>query len=276
MPLTEAEARDELAFRIAGISTSAGVAPILRRRRVGDAYGAGDASIGTVADVGRLVTVRFQLQGAVDADFIALDIPAVAGIYRIEGFRIEGVEVVDLARRAIAVHERLLEAVDASLLRFGADAGRPSLEIDVRGFEAARRDGDAGVVEVAILREDGAFELRTTLQHSVETFERLIRRQAGDHGETALAHGEELRRQGSRLADHGGRLQSLVEVQAGHTAAQADQSVALRDLRHELAQLADYVHSADDARQAQVRHLQWSFENVFWRRWLRRLRTDRT
>lgn len=299
MALTDTQARAELAFRIAGVSTIAGATPILRRRRVGAAYKADCAHEGAISDVGHAVTVRFQLPGDLDADFIELEIPAVAGVYRIECVRVEGVEVADLARRVIAVHDCLFETFDASPLRFGADARRPCLEIDVRGIDG----GDAGVVEVVIVREDSAFELRRLVLHNAQEFTQQLRRQTGELGETAFAHGEELRWQASRLDGHGERLQSLLDAQG----AQAD---ALRELRQALAHVDDHVRSASDglqaqgeavlaqlsrqasaldaareqelhsqrqieALQAQVRQLQWSFENVFWRRWLRRLRTGR-
>lgn len=296
MDLTDTQARAELAFRIAGVSTIAGATPLLRRRRVGAAYGADCAHEGAVSDVGRAVTVRFQLPGKLDADFIELEIPAVAGIYRIECVRVDGVEVADLARRVIAAHDCLFEGSDASPLRFGADARRPCLEIDVRGIDG----GDAGLVEVVIVREDSTFELRRLVLHNADEFTQQLRRWTSEFSETAFAHSEELRRQGSRLEEHDERLRLLLDGQV----AQAD---SLRELRHALAHVDDHARSASnglqaqgeavlaqlsrlasaldaareqeahfqrqiEALQAQVRQLQWSFENVFWRRWLRRLR----
>lgn len=300
MVLTGTQAHAELALRIAGVSMGAAAVPVLRRRRAGEGYGADGACAGTVIAIDSAVTVRFQPRDRMNVDFIELDVPAVAGIYRIKGFRVDGIEVSDLARRVIAVHDRLLEPADTSLLRFGADAARPRLEVDVRGLNAADGDGDAGVIEVAIAREYGTLELRTVVQQNAESLAQLIRRQSSEHSETALALAEELRRQGARLADHGERLRSLAE-------GQSEQGAALGELRQQMLHIAGQVQATDQARQAQdeavvarllsaldaareqhvlamqqaetlqaqIRHLQWSFENVFWRRWLRRLRIGR-
>jgi hypothetical protein len=282
-------ARSQLAFFASGVVAEGDAAPVMGYRRVGEAYAVDRKCGGELLDAGGNATVRFVLPGAAEADFLQFDVPAVPGVYRIERLVVRGVVVADLARRVIAVAERLLEGAAPGLVRYAADAQRPMLEIDIRGLGASVDDH----VDVMIAKEDGAVELRAALALRADDLAGQLRKQTRELGDLAFSHGQELRRQSLRMRDQDRQqsamleelrsLESLQNQLSGSVQAQFDAHsqalqlahekldrlmACMQDARGERKQLATHLQQV----QAEVGRVTWSLENVFWRRWLRRLR----
>ena len=288
MSQSDAPENSQLAFFVSGVVATGAGAPALRHRRIGDAFTAERVVLGKVLEVGENVLIRFALDGASNADFVQLDIPAVPGTYRIERLSLCGTLVEDLARRIISVRDRLLDGSQQHQVRYADDTRRPMIEVDMRGLAAV--PATRADLDVAIVREDASEELRSAIMSNAEAQSDLARKQARELGELAYAHGQELRRQSSRLDEHGARLSAIAGTLAAQGAAIGalgeDGRHAAEHARAQLAALSDAVSAMRAAQQQSETHLlrlqqgldhvNWSIENVFWRRWLRRLRGARS
>lgn len=276
----------QLAFLVSGILAGTG-APALGHRRVGEGYAAARTVYGSVLDVGESVTVRFALGGAIAIDFVRLDIPAIPGTYRIERIALRGIEIGDLARRVIAVRDRLLDGAALHQIRYASDGLRPTVEIDLRGLAsgpAMRPEDD--VIDVLVAREDAAVELRTAIASNAQAHADLVRKHARELGELAFAQGREARRQTSRLGEQAAQLSAVTEALARQDARLdrvAEHSAAsFQDVQARLAAVSETLSHLQIAQQQTEGRLQQlheaadrlsrAIENVFWRRWMRRLR----
>ena len=176
------------------------------------------------------------------------------------------------------------------MVRYAADAQRPTIEVDMRGLAVGRAAQALDEhVDVVISREDAAVELRTVLALRADDLSGQVRKQTRELGDLAFSHGQELRRQSLRLGGQEKQLLSILEGLAG-------QVRSLETLREQVGELPGHVQAQFDAQsqgmylahekldrlmacmqqaQAEISQVKWSLENVFWRRWLRRLRGAR-
>lgn len=295
----------QLAFAVSGVVAVGNAAPVLRFRRTNDAFSTDRAQHGQLHEIGENVTVRFPLRSSAGIDFIELEIPAIPGCYRVERLVLQGETVPDLARRVINVRDRLLDGAAQHEIRYLSHACRPCIEIDVRDLLALSASGNEALfVDVVIRREDAVAEIGNALAVRMENLSGQLHRQSRELGEIAFGHGQELRRQSvrqdvqerhstmivesiqeasSKLDTLREQIQAQLHVQSqGVTAAQERVQEQLRqmagqaqthnaNLSRDLAMTQQCLHEVQD----QLTRLRLALENVFWRRWLRRLRRSR-
>lgn len=297
-----------LAFAVAGVVPEGDAAPRLGWRRAGEGYDAARRVAGVVVAIDDGVTLRFALPS--DAvDFILLEPAAIPGDYGVADLVYAGTPVDDLARRVMAAHERVGEAAGAGAIAFSTGHGRPALEIDVRGLEAVgggqhvelllRRRADGAAAADALERVLQAIGRGHDADHAAgarlaRTLQALSTRMDG------LAAAIDTRADGSGQSGLADAIQALVAAGAARDeriAGLERQLVALAGVLERteasLAALAPMVENASaiaatareqsardgDALRAelaslhgQVRHVADSIDNLFWRRWARRLR----
>ena len=295
-----------LAFVLAGVVPDGEEGPRLRHRVAGQGYGPGGAAPADVRLAGGGVRLQFaRPEGPID--FIQLEPAAVPGRYRLLRLAIGDAPVDDLGQRLMLAVERLDSPVEGGALSFSSDLDRPAVEFDLRDLDwpddavlelVLRRDGDAGPsagrVELcerlaAELGPAGAASARMgrELADAADRLAALVELTAG-LAERQAAHAE-----GQARLDAG--LQALVEGQVRLDQAQQALAGELRALDARLLaqdealaglaalaraagsrEAADAAHAATlqavNALQADVAQVRNALENVFWRRWLRRLR----
>ena len=305
VPADAGRASAALAFAVAGVVPDGDASPRLRHRRAGGGYDQAGVVPGRVVAVGDGVELCFQLPPG-GVDFILVEPAAVPGRYRIPRLAYAGVVVADLASRVIAADGGVDVDVHANpaAVQFGDGRGRPVLEIDVRGLGG---DEDGGRrVDLLLLRDadgvsaaDAFSQLLGRMSADREVDRAGMARLARELGSASgglralsdavsglpamAAAQERLIERVDGLAAGIGNCASdqhslAALVASGETAAaeraassaaaaaaaQAGRDAMARDIEHVRHTLADL--------QSQVARVTNSVENVFWRRWLRRLR----
>lgn len=289
--------RAQLIFAISGIVTAGNAAPVMKYRRTGDAFSPDHFQYGQVVEVGGSVTVRFVLPGRAHVDFLQFEIPAIPGLYRIEAVQLQNVLVADLSRRVMVVEGRLLSGASQTQVRYASDRGRPCLEIDVRDIASMQLPKLDLFVDVVIRKEDAVAETAAALDKRLDVLSAQLGQSSRETSQTAFGHGQELRRQSDRLRQQSREMSEEFRSQSDRQKAQAaglaetTQMVELltkkqQSLHEQFRRLSEQLlalnlnHSKGIATTQgylqetldQVKQLKFAMENVFWRRWLRRLR----
>ncbi|MBB1472877.1 hypothetical protein H5368_07515 [Luteimonas sp. MC1782] len=297
-----------LAFAVSGVVSEGDAGPRLGYRCAGEGYDPARRVAGVVVGIDDGVSLRFALPAA-SVDFILLEPAAISGHYSVTHMVYAGTPVDDLARRVMAAHERLGDAAGPGAIAFSNDRGRPSLELDVRGLGAVgggqhlelvlRREADGVAAADAFARVLAAIGRGQDADHAAgarlaRTLQALSARMDG------LAAAIDTRADGPGQSGLADAIQALVAAGAARDeriAGLERQLVALAGVlgrtETSLAALAPMVENASaiaatareqsardgDALRAelaslhgQVRHVADSIDNLFWRRWARRLR----
>lgn len=300
-----------LAFAIGGVAAVDGAAPRLRYRGHGEGYSDARSCQGRVLGIARGVRLGFTLPAGLLVEFVELRFAAVPGLYRVERLLVDGVDLGELPPRAMRAGGYAVPARGAGLSVAG-DMRAPVVEFDLRATTGDRvvaaPDANAAetglAIEVVVLREDAATVGLDQLRREVDVACRELR-------QTLLSHGDEvftLAREQRLGRDSRGERELILDERAAELAAQLEAHRAgiadLRGLTDEVRErLVDVGHGqADAAEGSAARHalamdalgalgaavagqqraleavreelsrLSSSIENVFWRRWLRRLR----
>jgi hypothetical protein len=280
MPGTSADvSRNEfmapLALAVAGVVLGGDAAPRAYVRRTGEGNAQARCCDGEVAVAGNGVRVRFALPG--DGEhFVLLAMPVLPGTYAIDGAEIDGAPMDDLARRVVSVNDRMEPASASHQVRFSNGRQPPTIELDLRDLSWStdvghilevqlRRESSSDTARQLVGRIDSMSEASAAMQHRVggillgqsQRLDRLLEstielesRLSGriDGLDTALEQ-----RLGLIAAD----LRRFVETEAATAARQLDALSAL-------ATRLDDLHARNE-------RLLNAVENVFWRRWFRRL-----
>lgn len=291
------DASAALALAIAGVLPEGDAAPRLSYRSVGDGYDDARVVAGRVIAVGDGVQLGFDLPAA-PMDYILLEPAAVPGSYRIPHMTWAGETVTDLRRR-VMVGGGAGDHAGPEGVRIENGHGRPAVEFDVRGLaggEGGRR------IELLLQRgPDGAAAADAVAQLA----DRLSRQHALGHAGIARL-GRELASASDRIGDVIDTVSGLPAVAAGQLQLGArldarldalEAAVEGRAAERSLAGLVAFIERtaaervaaeaaaaeasardlegirrALDELREQVDRVTNSVENVFWRRWLRRLR----
>jgi len=307
-PAPEDDRVARLALAAGGVAMVAGAVPQLWHRAVGEGYADERRVPGTLLAVDCGVRLRFSLPAATAIAFVRLRLPAIAGCYRVESLALAGVAVDALARRAMHAGGQRLPCARADAVRIASAEQAPTLEIDLRGLPGL----DAASVpelEVRIVREDvptaGHAQATAAIAGLSTDVLALLHAQGDDAFSSARrqrqsdrmlrtatdAHAREVTaalaalgtRFGAELASradrHGAALAAIDEGLASRFADLRPGLDGLRDaLRAQAEAMANLVEDTRalraevDAIGPQVAALRNSVDNVFWRRWLRRLR----
>jgi len=282
----------QAALAIAGVVSDGDAAPALLFRRAGENYSEGRRCAGTLVSIGDGVTLRFALPIPDCIDFALLLLPALPGVYAIHRLEVGGEVVADLARRVICAHERLEPAAAPQEVRYASERGRPTIEVDLRGLGALSASGSTEVL-VAIRRE-ASFAALDRLGDRVAGVSARVHDLASEVGGILLGQGEHLYQLGAagtqqaarieaRITEAQAELIGSVEYNAGRIQTAIADGKASHDRRFEaidaaiadsnalLAELAQRLERL----QAQTDRMVHAVENVFWRRWLQRLRGSR-
>lgn len=290
-----------LAFAVGGVLAEGAAAPRLRWRLAGEGYDDTRVATGEVLGICQGVQLRFPLpEGRVD--FLLLEPAALPGRYHLTGIAFRGEVVAE-------PHGRVISAVDEATAGTGAcgvvvagQLDRPAVELDVRGLAPDRA---GGALELEVRREagTGAVPAMATLLDDVRAGQAAI----GRLGREVAALSDRVAAQSgmsSALADlqarndaATGRLAAVLAAQDQALAALAGglatQDRALAEIAERLSAVvaaadiaaleraagtrqAEASHAASmqaiEGLRAQLDRVSHAVENVFWRRWLRRLR----
>lgn len=281
------ENRSGLTLATAGIVMEGALQPRLRCRRTGQAFAAGFSVNGVVEEIDAQLRVRFILPGDAAVDFVRIEIPAVPGRYRIEAMRVGNASVGDLARRVIDVRDRRLPIEAPDQVRYAAESGRPSVEVDVRGLQKA--SSAPAQIEIVVHREDAFMALAEEAAAHARELSAQIAAQSRELTSLAFRHNQELHRQAEESGRQGGELRQQGESLQTALKSLRDQSEALAALQQDVsgwhgrldarfdaqntAQAADNAAVKESIAQLQERMEQVAsmIQNTFWRRVRRKL-----
>lgn len=280
-----------LAFLLAGVLPG-GAAPRLFYRSAGEGYADTRCATGRVMSAGPEagVGISFELPDA-RFDFVLLEPAALPGRYRVLRMAFAGEALTDLAGRTMTAVEQLEPDAGTAGLVFADEDDRPALELDFRGLV---RRGLDDRLELVFRRESQVPELvprpaagfPTGSTESAAAVARLAREVANLSDRLAeLASLQEAT--GSRHEAVTATLSSTIAGQERALAELAEQSRTTRGCIESSAAAAssslakaesataasrDATMQAIAGLHARVDALANAVENVFWRRWLRRLR----
>lgn len=289
------DASSALSFAVAGVLSQGDATPRLSYRGVGEGYDAARMVPGCVVAVGDGVELAFRLPAG-SVDFILLEPAAVPGNYRIPRMTWAGETLTDLRLRVMKADTHAEDRAGSGGVRMVSGHNRPAVELDVRDLACGESGVDVGLL---LQRDnDGAVAADALAQVA----DRLAREHALGHAGIARL-GRESASASDRIdnvndavsgvasAIAAGQLELAARMDALEAAVErcaAEQTLAgliafaerseaerfaaraaaaeaaardLESIRHALAGL-----------QEQVDRVIHSVENVFWRRWLRRLR----
>lgn len=281
------ENRSGLTLATAGIVMEGALQPRLRCRRTGQAFAAGFSVNGTVEEIDAQLRVRFIVPADAAVDFVRIEIPAVPGRYRIEAMRVGNVSVGDLARRVIDVRDRRLPIEAPDQVRYAAESGRPSVEVDVRGLWKA--SSAPAQIDIVVHREDAFMALAEEAAAHARELSAQIAAQSRELTSLAFRHNQELHRQAEESGRQGGELRQQGESLQTALKTLHDQSEALAALQQDVsgwhgrldarldaqnaAQAADNAAMKEGIAQLQERMEQVAsmIQNTFWRRVRRKL-----
>lgn len=274
-----------LAHAVGGVLADGEGTPRLRWRLAGEGYDDARMVAGRIVGIGEGVELRFSLPGE-QVDLLLLEPAALPGRYRVTGIAFRGEAVARPHSRLVSAIDDATATHDGSGLVVESRFDRPALELDVRGLAAPGSDGDA--LELVVRREadPAAASPTSAVLDDVRAGQAAI----GRLGREVAAFSDRmsaLSGMPSALADLQARSEAATQRLAGMLAAQ---DRALAAIAERLAAAADVAVREGDAgaRQADARHaasmqaidelraqldrVSHAVENVFWRRWLRRLR----
>lgn len=288
------ENRSDLMLATAGIVMDGASQPRLRCRRAGQAFAAGFSVGGVVEEIDAELRVRFAVPGDAVADFVRIEIPALPGRYRIEAMSVGDVHVGDLARRVIDVRDQRLPIEAPDKVRYGAESGRPSVEVDVSGLPGLQRTSSAPThVDIVIRREDAFRALAEEAASHARDLSAQIAGQSRELTSLAFRHNQELHRQAEELARQGGELRQQRESAQTALKTLHDQSQVLSETLASLQQDVSGWQGRLDARfdaqgteqaadsaavkesiaqlQERLEQVASMIQNTFWRRVRRKL-----
>lgn len=287
-----------LAFAVGGVLAEGAAAPRLRWRLAGEGYDDARVATGEVMGICQGVQLRFSLPEA-RVDFLLLEPAALPGRHHLTGIVFRGEGVGEPHGRVISAVDEATAGPGACGVMVASRLDRPALELDVRGL-APGRAGGALELEVRREAEADALPAMSAVLDDVRAGQAAI----GRLGREVAALSERVAAQSgmpSALADFQARNDAAAERLAAVLAAQdralsaiagalAAQDRALAEIAQRLAAAAEVaaLESAAGIRQAEAAHaasmqaidgigarldrVSHAVENVFWRRWLRRLR----
>ena len=290
-----------LAFAVGGVLAGGEAAPRLRWRRAGEGYDDARMVAGEVLGIGEGVVLGFRLPDA-RLDFLLLEPAAIPGRYRIGGLVFRGEAVAGPWGRVVSAVDDAEAVAGTPGLVISSRFDRPAFELDVRGLAAGGgddalrlvvfRDAAPGAAAAAPVEGDGFHAAQAPiarLGREVAALADRVAALAGVPAELAglRAHDETsderlagvLAAQDRMLAAIGERLAAAVAGIAALERATDDLHARADDLQAQ----ADDLRAGTDARhaavmealaglQAHLDRVAHGVENVFWRRWLRRLR----
>lgn len=305
-------AADPVAFDVAGVVSAGDAAPWLEVRATGGAYDGRRRCNGKAVPEDGAVRVRFRPAADAVVDHALIAAPAVPGCFLFDALSVGGEAVADVARRVMAVDGELLPSAPGSLrVRNLRRAPRIELDLrglQAGVVEVAiRRERDDGAARLAGSVVDVAAGLRA-LESEVAAARLSQGRRAeavagalGEVGARQAALASAVQEEaGVRRASEAGldaraaaiesTLADLVAAvaAAGARQAAAEAGIGARlqaiDARDEARQAGfdafdgrlearlSRLEAADARADAKLDRIVDGIENVFWRRWLRRLR----
>lgn len=283
----------QVALAIAGVVVDGYAAPAMFFRRAGENYSEERRCAGALMSIDDGVTLRFAMPDPDRVDFVLWLLPALPGVYVIHRVEVGGEVVADLARRVIDAHERLEPARTPQEVRYASERGRPTIEVDLRGLLALPLSGSTEVL-VAIRRE-ASFAAVDRLDDRIADVAAQVRDLSREVGGILLGQGERVdariaEAQAEVIASTDRRFEAIVtalaagEAAVDAFAASGDRNAAavngrlaiidtaIAEGRELQAQAMAELVQRIERLQAQNDRLVDAVENVFWRRWLRRLR----
>lgn len=277
---------------LTGISSGAH-APTLQWRRVGERYDDQRRALAQVLARGVEVDLCFAVPVEPKVDFVKLAAASVPGRYRVFGARAGGMDITDFVARIMGCDGARLDESAGSVVIENLQR-IPSLELDVRGM-------DPGSLQIRVQREDrhaaggsrpesdGALAKAQAEAESrmaaiqLSQASRLSGLARGMHAMHSMLE-EGLRTESARIVavleqQASGLAQRLDSVSAAREAAESGRVDDMRQDLRQLTRLVDEIASAHrvqserlDEHRLLLGRIVHGIENVFWRRWLARLR----
>lgn len=294
----------QLALAVAGVAMVPGAWPELWHRAVGEGFASGRTVRGSLQSVDSGAGLRFVLPAGADIAFVRLRLPALAGCYRIESVVVAGVAVEALAHRVMQVRDRLLPSFDTAAVRIAASEHPPTLELDIRGLPRAVA-GQGTHLDVRIVREDAAVSGAGQVADAVEALSADAMALLRAQGDAAFSAARGQRESDQALRERMDAHAASVAAEVAAVEARLTAAISIRADRHAGALAAideglasrfagiapgfDVLHAGQQvqasatatlmaetqALRTEIAALRNSVDNVFWRRWLRRLRGTR-
>lgn len=221
---------------VAGILLLPGRGPKLYFRGSDEAFDESRSVRGEVIGLADAAEVRFDVSGREGIQGIRLDIPSLAGTYRLFGLMIDGVAVPDLRRRLTAVHGQLLDVGGDDKVIIALSGAAPFIELDVHGLTILHDVRIRAVRDLRMPWMEGfianlAETIEQRLGRRAETMEERLNRRIEDvahlitAADSARSAADEVRFSGymSRLEDLAGRVTKATD-----------------EVRHDVAELARF------------------------------------
>lgn len=258
-----------------------GHAPTARWRRQGEAYDEQRIGAARVDMHGAAAELTFQVPAEQRPDFVSLTAGSVPGQYRVSRVRANGSEISDFAARIMGVDGSRVDAGAASVLVAHARQA-PRLELDMRGL-------DCETLQMRTEREDGHIE-RDAIVGAIAEVARNQARAETRAIEAQLSLGLQLDALQQQLRATHVALIDAISLEAQRTSAGIDRletstardAVRAGELEQGIRNLAESLRQVGQAQRQQFAQIEAhgavlarvanGIENVFWRRWIARLR----
>lgn len=122
------------AMHVAGAVMVPGAGPTMYSRGAEDAYSSERRVGGHIIGLGESAEFRFHPEDPGATRFARLDVPAMAGAFRISGLLVNGEVAGDFISRVIPVPGTTLSHVEEAVAVMSSPSSAPSVEIDLRDF----------------------------------------------------------------------------------------------------------------------------------------------